>query len=252
MTHDEHLHTLTGAYALDALTGKELHTFTTHLAQCEACAQETREFTATAALLAAATALPAPAPMRQAVLQAIETLPQLPPHIPPTPPARLTATLRRKAGAFAVAACVAATAVFASLAAYQHQQAEQARTQARQSTRQAQQLAAVITAPDARTVHGHTTTGADTAVTTSAQHNQAVFTSSGLPTPPTGKTYQLWFDDHGTKHPAGLVHHDGALLMQGNPHNAHSVGLTLEPTGGSPQPTTTPLIHLTLPTQTIS
>ncbi|MFD4871607.1 anti-sigma factor [Streptomyces sp. NPDC058412] len=94
-----------------------------------------------------------------------------------------------------------------------------------------------MTAPDARTVHGRTTSGADT---TSAQHNQAVFTSSGLPVPPTGKTYQLWFDDHGTKRPAGLVHHDGALLMHGNPYYAHSAGLTLEPTGGSPQPTTTP------------
>ncbi|MDX3540587.1 anti-sigma factor, partial [Streptomyces sp. MB09-01] len=84
MTHDEHLHTLTGAYALDALTGKELHAFTAHLGHCTACAQEAGEFEATAARLAAAACLPAPAPMRQAVLHRIETVPQLPPHALPT------------------------------------------------------------------------------------------------------------------------------------------------------------------------
>ncbi|MEU9165971.1 anti-sigma factor [Streptomyces sp. NPDC048424] len=247
MTHDEHLHTLTGAYALDALTGKELHAFTTHLEQCDACAQEVGEFAATAARLAAATALPAPAPMRQTVLHRIETVPQLPPRARPTTPARLATLLRRRAGVLVVAACLAAAAAFASLAAHQYQQAEQARTQAQQSTRQAQELAAVMTAPDARTVHGRTTTGAGTSVTTSALRDQAVFVSSGLPAPPAGKTYQLWFDDHGTKRSAGLIHGDGAVLMQGSPDNARFVGLTLEPAGGSRTPTTSPLIRLTLP-----
>ncbi|CAM5563546.1 zf-HC2 domain-containing protein [Streptomyces avidinii] len=37
MKHDEHLHTLTGAYALDALTGEEQRAFAAHLRRCEAC-----------------------------------------------------------------------------------------------------------------------------------------------------------------------------------------------------------------------
>ncbi|WP_030724349.1 anti-sigma factor [Streptomyces sp. NRRL F-2580] len=243
MTHDDRLHTLTGAYALDALTGNELHAFTAHLRRCTDCAREVDGLHAAAARLAAVTALPAPAPMRQTVLHRIETIPQLPPHTRPTPQARLTTLLRRKAGAFVIAACLAAAAALGALAAYQYQQAEQTRTHAQQSTRQAQELAAVLAAPDARTVHGNTTTGAGTSVTTSATRDQAVFTSHGLPAPPDGKTYQLWFDDHGTKRSAGLIHGDGATLMQGSPDNARSVGLTLEPTGGSPQPTTTPVSY---------
>ncbi|MDX3540596.1 anti-sigma factor, partial [Streptomyces sp. MB09-01] len=159
---------------------------------------------------------------------------------------RPTAVLRRRAGAFVAAACVAVAAAFGGLAAYQYQQAEQARTQARQATRQAQELAAVMAAPDARTVHGRTSTGATTSVTTSALRDQAVFVSSGLPAPPAGKTYQLWFDDHGTKRSAGLVQADGAVVMQGRPDSARAVGLTLEPVGGSPEPTTSPLLRLTL------
>ncbi|MFJ6761020.1 anti-sigma factor domain-containing protein [Streptomyces sp. NPDC091273] len=247
MKHGEHLHTLTGAYALDALAGEELQAFTAHLGHCAACAREVGEFEATVAQLAAAAGLSAPAPMRQAVLHRIETVPQLPPHTRPAAPARLTALLRRRAGAFAAAACVAAAAAFGGLAAYQYQQAEQARTQARQATRQAQELTAVLAAPDARTVHGRTTTGASTSVTTSALRDQAVFVSSGLPAPPAGKTYQLWFDDQGTKRSAGLVHSDGAVVMQGRPDSARAVGLTLEPAGGSPEPTTSPLLRLPLP-----
>ncbi|MER5758916.1 anti-sigma factor [Streptomyces sp. NPDC002082] len=248
MKHDELLHTLTGAYALDALAGEEYRAFTAHLRHCEACAQEVSEFEATAARLAAAASLPAPAAMRQVVLRRIDTVRQVPPHTQPPAPVRLASVLTRKAGPFVIAASIAAVAAFGGLAAWQHQQTEQARTQLQQATRQAQDLAAVVAAPDARTVHGRTTTGAVTTVITSALRDQAVFVSSGLATPPPGKTYQLWFDDHGTMRPAGLLPHDGATVMQGDPSDARAVGLTLEPAGGSPQPTTTPLLLLTLPT----
>ncbi|MET9323407.1 anti-sigma factor [Streptomyces sp. NPDC003038] len=247
MKHDEHLHTLTGAYALGALTGEEHHAFSAHLRHCEACLQEVRDFEATAARLAAAASLPAPAPMRQAVLRHIDTVRQAPPRTQPPAPARLTTVLTRRTGALVVAASIAAAAAFGGLAAWQYQQAEQARTQVQRTNQQAQDLAAVMAAPDARTVHGRTTTGATTAVITSALRDKAVFVSSGLPTPPAGKTYQLWFDDRGTMRPAGLLHSDGAVMLQGHPDSARAVGLTLEPAGGSPQPTTTPLVLLTLP-----
>ena len=38
------LHTLTGAYAADALSGTERLAFERHLDDCPACAQEVREF----------------------------------------------------------------------------------------------------------------------------------------------------------------------------------------------------------------
>ncbi|MFE2326841.1 anti-sigma factor domain-containing protein [Streptomyces sp. NPDC059385] len=247
MKHDEHLHTLTGAYALDALTGEEYEAFTAHLGHCAACAQEVAEFAETTARLAAAAALPAPAAMRQAVLHGIESVRQLPPRTRPAVPVRLTAGLTRRAGPFVIAASIAAAAAFGGLAAWQHQQTEQARTQVRHTNERAQELAAVMAAADARTVHGRTASGATTTVITSALRDKAVFVSSGLPALPAGKTYQLWFDDHGTMRPAGLLSGDGATLMQGHPKDARAVGLTLEPAGGSPQPTSSPLLLLTLP-----
>ncbi|WP_327302147.1 anti-sigma factor [Streptomyces sp. NBC_01298] len=248
MKHDELLHTLTGAYALDALTGEDHRAFTTHLRHCEACAQEVGEFAATAARLAVAASRPAPAAMRQTVLRHIDTVRQMPPRTHPLAPVRLATLLTRKAGPFVIAASIASVAAFGGLAAWQHQQTEQARTQVQQATRQAQDVAAVLAAPDAQTVHGRTTTGAATTVITSASRDQAAFISSGLATPPAGHTYQLWFDDHGTMRPAGLLPHDGATVMQGDRAGARAIGLTLEPAGGSPQPTTTALLLLALPT----
>ncbi|OKK16123.1 hypothetical protein AMK16_25775 [Streptomyces sp. CB00455] len=247
MRHDEHLHTLTGAYALHALTGEEHHAFTAHLRHCEACRREVGEFEATAARLAAAAGLSPPAPMRQAVLRHIDDVRQTPPRTQLQARARLTTVLTRKAGPYVVAASIAAAAAFGGLAAWQHRQTEQAHTQAQRLARQAQDLAAVLTAPDARTVQGRTTGGAATTVVTSTQRDRAVFVSNGLPTPPDGKTYQLWFADHGAMRPAGLLPRDGATVMQGALADAQAVGLTLEPAGGSPQPTTDPLLLLTLP-----
>lgn len=247
MRHDAHLHTLTGAYALDALDGEERHAFTTHLTRCETCVEEVGAFTATAARLAAAAGLPPPASMRQTVLRHIDTVRQAPPRTGPVAPPRLSAVLTRKAGLLVIAAAIAAAAAFGGLAAWQQVQTERARGQARYSAQRAQELAAVLAAPDARTAHGRTGTGATTSVITSALRGRAVFVASGLPAAPAGTTYQLWFDDGGTMRPAGLLPRDGATVMQGAPADARAVGLTLEPAGGSPRPTAAPLLLLALP-----
>ncbi|KOG55550.1 hypothetical protein ADK75_10765 [Streptomyces virginiae] len=247
MKHEAELHTLTGAYALDALAGEELRAFTAHLDHCEGCHQEVGEFAATTARLAAAVSLPAPVAMRQMVLERIDGVRQLPARAPLLPSVRFTTRLPRRAGAFVVAASIVAAAGFGGVAIWQHQQAEQARAQAQHAGRQVQDLTAVIAAPDARTTRGRTSTGALASVVSSAGLNQAVFLASGLPPAPAGRTYQLWFDDHGTMRPAGLTTGDGSVLMQGDPGQALAVGLTLEPAGGSPQPTTSPLVLLSLP-----
>ncbi|MFD8949829.1 anti-sigma factor domain-containing protein [Streptomyces xanthophaeus] len=247
MKHKEDLHTLAGAYALGALTSEEHQAFTAHLRRCASCRQEVQEFQATAARLASAASLPPPAPMRQAVLRHIDTVRMAPPRTPSPAPVRLATVLTRKAGPYIVAASVTAAAAFGSLASWQHQQTEEARTRAEHTSRQNRDMAAVMTAPDARTVHGRTTTGAATVMITSALRDRAVFVSSDLATAPAGMVYQLWFDDHGTMRPAGLLARDGTAVLQGAPAGARAVGLTLEPAGGSPQTTGTPLLLLALP-----
>ncbi|MFF8835770.1 anti-sigma factor [Streptomyces sp. NPDC015130] len=131
--------------------------------------------------------------------------------------------------------------------------AEYAATAARLASATAQDppqlddVSTVLAAPDARTAHGRATNGALTTVVSSDRQNQAVFTATGLPTPAQGKTYQLWLDQDGTMQPAGFIHSDGTVPLHGDPADATAVGRTLEPTGGSPQPTTTPLLLMALP-----
>uniref|UniRef100_UPI00278C6A60 anti-sigma factor n=1 Tax=Streptomyces venezuelae TaxID=54571 RepID=UPI00278C6A60 len=172
---------------------------------------------------------------------------QLPPRIPaPGAAPALGGFLRRRAVPLALAASVAA-AVLGGVAVWQTQNGQDLEQQARQAQEQLDAVSAVLAAPDARTVHGKAANGALTTVVTSEQQNEAVFTAANLPAPGAGKTYQVWLDHDGTMRPAGLIDHDGTVLLAGDPADAGAVGLTLEPAGGSPEPTTDPLLLLALP-----
>jgi anti-sigma-K factor RskA len=77
-----------------------------------------------------------------------------------------------------------------------------------------------------------------------------VFVVSGMARPPGGKVYQLWFDDAGTMRPAGLMNPDRAdqaVLLRGGVDNASGMGITVEPDGGSPHPTSAPVALMTFP-----
>ena len=66
----------------------------------------------------------------------------------------------------------------------------------------------------------------------------------GLP-PATGdKTFELWLqDDSGTMVPAGLMNSpgDNKVLLKGDAAKATGVGITVEPEGGSKEPTSEPI-----------
>ena len=79
---DSQLHTLADAYVLDALGPQEREQFERHLAHCDTCSQETREFRETAARLAAAAAQPPPERMKHKVLATAAVTSQLPPLAP--------------------------------------------------------------------------------------------------------------------------------------------------------------------------
>ncbi|MEW2635316.1 anti-sigma factor [Streptomyces sp. NPDC048389] len=246
--HATDAHTLAAAYALGALEDDERGAFEDHLQACEACRLEAAEFEATAARLAAAVAQPPPTAAKAQVMAAIDGVRQLPPRIPaPAAAPALGGLLRRKALPLAMAASVAA-AVLGGATVWQLQNGQELKQQARQAQQQLDAVSAVLAAPDARAVHGRAANGALTTVVASERQNRAVFTAANLPAPGAGKTYQLWLDHDGTMRPAGLIHGDGTVILTGNPADAGAVGLTLEPAGGSPQPTTAPLLLMTLPT----
>src|SRR3954451_25468428 len=74
------VHTLSGAYALDALTPEEGEEFAQHLAGCESCRIEVREFEEAAARMGAAEALVPPPALKDRLMAAIDRTPQIPPR----------------------------------------------------------------------------------------------------------------------------------------------------------------------------
>ncbi|MEV6582717.1 anti-sigma factor [Streptomyces sp. NPDC051582] len=243
------VHGLAAPYALDALDAGERAEFAAHLAECEACRQDVADFRATAARLAASAARSVPASMKQRTLAAVDHVRQLPPGVPDSAAAPVSwrGARRRKVLPMTLAASLAAAASFAGLAAREHQEKQQLEQRARRSEQRLDAVGGVLAAPDARTVHGRAANGALTSVVVSDLRNSAVFTASGLPAPPTGKTYQLWLDHDGTMRPAGYIRRDGTVVLDGDTADAAAVGLTLEPAGGSPHPTTAPLLLMALP-----
>lgn len=245
------LHTLTGAYALHALPDSERQAFERHLEDCEACTQEVRELSATAARLGLAVAETPPRELRDRVLREITTVRQEAPA--PGRRAR-TGGGGRTAGrwySYALAACVAAAAAFGGVAVWQNQVAQDARQEANQAQRQNEQLAQVLSAPDAKTTSSELTGGAHGTVVVSRSQNRAVFLASGMDRPPSGKVYQLWFNDEGTMRSAGLMDpkaSDDAVLLDGPVDRASGMGITVEPAGGSDEPTSSPVALMNFPT----
>jgi anti-sigma-K factor RskA len=250
------IHTLSGAYALGALDADEAAAFEGHLESCASCRDEVRSFTDATSSLADVVATPAPDRLRTSVLAGISDVRPLPPVVPTDrdPDAvaaspddeddELAARRRERsrrssrwlAVAAAVLAVVAVGAVWRSVALT---------AQVDSITASAADVSSVITAPDATTVTGSVSTGGRAAVVTSKQRGQAVLVADGLAPAPVGQTYQIWFlDSSGAATSAGFVPAGGnsAVLLQGDPGTAAAVGVTLEPAGGSTQPTTTPVL----------
>ncbi|MER6099174.1 anti-sigma factor [Streptomyces sp. NPDC001728] len=243
------IHILAGAYVLDALGTEEAESFTRHLARCEACRREVAEFRATTARLAGAAAKEPPATMKQRTLDAVTGVRQLPPRLS-TPQVTKTigGRLRRGARPLGLAAALAAAVSFAGLAGWQYREAQQAEQRTRQAEQGLATISGVLAAPDARTAHGKATNGAFTTVVASARQSLALFTATGLPAPAPGRTYQLWLQQDGIMRPAGFIHEDGTVALDGDPTTATAIGLTLEPDEGSRRPTTTPLLLMRMPT----
>jgi anti-sigma-K factor RskA len=244
--HD--LHSLSGAYALDALEGgAEFERFTRHLSRCPSCANEVRGFREVATSLAFATAADPPPELRAQVLTAATRIRQLPPEV------KTHARPRRArvrvpwvpwlSGVIATAGV--AVAVFFGLAqAHTQQELNQARAQN-------QAIALVLSAPQVRLLTHTTTAGGIATVVLAADRHQLVVTTSGLPALPAGKVYQLWFIGPKKVVSAGLLPSarsgQTAPVLASGVTRGDKLGLTVEPAPGSAHPTTTPILDLTLP-----
>ncbi|MCW2933421.1 MAG: hypothetical protein JWM19_4383 [Actinomycetia bacterium] len=111
-------------------------------------------------------------------------------------------------------------------------------------------IAALMSAPDARTTSVATSAGGTATVISSLREAAFVFTSFGLRALPATEVYELWFIGHGGARPAGLVPaaEDGGTspVLASGLEPGDKVGVTVEPAGGTAAPTTTPIVVLAL------
>jgi anti-sigma-K factor RskA len=256
------IHTLSGAYALDALDGDEAVAFERHLESCAPCRDEVRSLRETLPALAEDSAEPAPDRLRTDVLAGITSVRPLPPVVraedttaPSTPsadpgtvddaPADDLAAARDRRPRRTARWLAAAAAVLALVAGGAVLRAVDLGRQLDSASATAAQVSTVLTAPDATTATAPVAVGGRAAVVTSDTLGQAVLVTDGLPPAPAGRTYQVWYlGADGSAASAGFVPDSatGAVLLTGDPRRASGVGITVEPAGGSTQPTTTPVV----------
>jgi anti-sigma-K factor RskA len=223
------LHTLAGAYVLDAIDDLDRARFNRHLAECPACAAEVAELSETIAALTDASAETPPASLRAAVLARAAATPQA--RRESRAPRRALAHWRRwLAAAAAVVALGGAGAVGYVIADHSHS--------GTQATAETRRIAAVLGAPDAR-MRSVATGDGRVSVVTAASLNDGVAVLADLPSPGTGHTYQLWVISDGNARSVGVLaagRTDATELFSGV-RGAQAFGVTREPAGGSLKPT---------------
>ena len=276
----DNMHVLTGSYALDALGAQERTEFERHLQHCPSCQAEVRGLHETAARLAIARSARPPAQMEQRVLAATYRTRQLPPlagqrlrrDLRQTRLARLFAGwltagqsrpdaqprrsgrdrgngwgnswLRspRLVGAVAAACVAAAVGLGITQVATQHQLDSAHATSAA--------IAKVLDAPDARIEATPASMGGAVTVVVSALQREAVVTTSGMPSLSSSRVYQVWVMSSSGARSVGLLSstdHIGQLLASGV-QSGDQIGITVEPSGGTSRPTTTPVATVPLTT----
>ncbi len=278
MSQRPDLHTLTGAYAVDALPGDERQRFEDHLAVCDACEQEVLELQATAARLGATSVAAPPPALRSRILAEIDGVRQERPApivVPDelaarrTTPRWVAATLGAAAAVLLLAvgglvvvvtslqeqvaglevAAGAAAQANDELAVMSARLAELEQQAADAATLTTSALADVLAAPDAITVsvtHGDMLGR----VVASPTRGEAVFVAEGWEPAPHEHTYELWLITPDGAVPAGLFDPDDrgrvTRVMTGDMARATAVGITIEPEGGSPVPSDEPMMLLRL------
>ncbi|MCX2949713.1 anti-sigma factor [Lentzea sp. NEAU-D7] len=232
------LHTLTGAYAVNALSDFERAAFEAHLTRCESCAVEVTELAATAARLGGAVEHAPPPQLRARVLAAAAETRQLSPHAARVPDPRR----KRWAGGLLAAACLVA-AVFVTV---QYSQSDQERQLAQLSSEYSR-FSDFLSTPDAKLINGRAPNGATGTAVISASRDEALFLAKDLPQAPDGHTYQLWLiGADGDPKPAGLLDSRSSPVVVNGLTGAQEVALTVEPVGGSPAPTTPAVMAMPL------
>jgi anti-sigma-K factor RskA len=242
--HRADVHTLAGAYAMDAISALDRARFERHLAGCAACAQEITSLREATARLATATAVAPPSSMKERVMAAAALTRQQPPPVSEPSTGRAWRGRLRFAVAAAAAAVVLGAAVVFGVAN------GSMRDQLSQAQASSQQMAAVLTARDATMMTGAVTGGGTVTIVMSHSRHALVFTAADLRALPASRGYELWLiGPAGVRSVAmlGVGRHDmtGPVIASGLRPGDH-LALTAEPSGGTARPTVPMMLDVAL------
>ncbi|SNY23424.1 anti-sigma factor [Paractinoplanes atraurantiacus] len=228
------VHSLVGAYVLDAVDDLERVAFERHLRECEDCRAEVGELRETAARLAdAAWSVPPPS-MRANVLREIGTTRQ-----EPAAAVRPVRPQRRLHLVAAAAVVVAAVGAGAAVYVLQDQRVRDERAVAEAARASEARVRAILAAPDLQVREQPLTSGGRVTVASSKLTGAGVIMLAASSPPGDGRVYQLWTirDDDPTS--AGALGEDQAAtvrIVEGLPAS-NAVGVTIETAPGATSPT---------------
>ena len=235
-------HTLAGAYALDALDGTDRARFERHAARCQECTREVTGLREATARLAAAAAAPPPAALKEALRAETARSRQLPPA---TRGGHATGRTRRRPGVRRLALALGGAAAVAAVTVWVTASLGPAGQPAA-----SQEIATVLTAPDAVKMTAQVRTGGTATIVMSHHDGMLVFAAAGLRQLPAAQHYELWLIGPGRDRPAGrlpmLSHGMAGPVVAAGLHSGDRLGLTVEPAAGTRRPATPMILELTL------
>jgi anti-sigma-K factor RskA len=256
------LHTLVGPYVLDAVTGQDRSDFERHLLTCEQCSDDVRGLREAAAQLATAAAVPPRPALREQTVRAAERIRQLPPVVVGERAARnqgwrevaarlsrtsRTDPLARPWLARLTAVAVAALAVTAIVLGV-HLSVVQGRMSAME--RRDSAIAAILGSHDATMLTAQIRSGGMATLVMSHRARALVFTASGLRKLPASKAYELWLMSSAGTKAAGMLPPDhrgmSGPVVVSRLAPGDMLGLTIEPSAGTGQPTSAPVVMVAL------
>jgi len=257
VTSDKELGNLSGSYALNGLDAADLAEFETHLQQSHATRDEVTELTDTAVLLGLATRPVQPsAGLKASIMDQLDAHPQLPVAASSAAGASsasvATAAFESPAGrkaqarwftrpVTALAAVAAAIALFVGGGVITTSLAQNSFAQ-----QQADQLAAINSADDAQRASVDLADGGTATLVWSNTLLSSALIVDGLAPLPADRTYELWYINDAGARPAGTFGVAGSgstwRVLDGTMKAGDTVGVTVEPRGGSDAPTTDPVV----------
>lgn len=226
------IHALAGAYAVDALDDLERVRFEAHLAVCAECQAEVLSLQDATLLLSDLTSVAPPAAMREQIMAEIKKVRPIPPAV-----ARIDRHRPRRWTNLVAAAAVLGVLGGSAVVVQQMRQDD--------STSQLNEASRVLAAADVQHWNVDFKSGASATLSRSASEGRAVLVARSMSAAPSGKVYQLWLVKDGAMVSAGLMaggSEESTVLLDGDASDATGAGITLEPAGGSPAPTSAPIV----------